>query len=83
VPSLLPNWPSRTEVIAAYAKAAGATPPHLGWHLALARLRLATAWMQLYRLWQHGSLTGTRYTDFATLAAAILQQALDQFGDPS
>jgi len=83
VPSLQPHWPGRAQVVAAYAQAAGAVPPHLGWHLGLARLRLASAWMQLYRLWQQGSLTGTRYSGFATLAAAILQQALDHFGDPA
>jgi aminoglycoside phosphotransferase (APT) family kinase protein len=83
VPSLAPGWPGRTAVIEAYARAAGAVPPHLGWHLALARLRLATAWMQLYRLWQRGQLTGPRYAGFASLADAILAQALDRFGDPA
>ncbi|MFN7174121.1 MAG: phosphotransferase family protein [Thermaurantiacus tibetensis] len=81
VPSLAPGWPGRAAVVAAYAAAAGQRPPHLGWHLALARLRLATAWMQLYRLWQRGSLEGARYSGFARLAGAILAQALDQFGE--
>jgi aminoglycoside phosphotransferase (APT) family kinase protein len=81
VPSLLPGWPSRADVVAAYAAAAGGVPPDLGWHLALARLRLATAWMQLYRLWQQGSLSGARYSGFATLADALLAHALDRFGD--
>jgi aminoglycoside phosphotransferase (APT) family kinase protein len=81
VPSLTPGFPGRTDVIAAYARAAGAVPPDLGWHLALARLRLATAWMQLYRLWQQGALVGDRYAGFATLAGAILAQALDSFGE--
>jgi hypothetical protein len=39
--------------------------------------------MQLYRLWQRGALAGARYSGFAALAAAILDQALDRFGDPS
>jgi aminoglycoside phosphotransferase (APT) family kinase protein len=81
VPSLTPGWPDRRAVVAAYAGAAGAVPANLGWHLALARLRLATAWMQLYRLWQRGALAGDRYRGFATLAAAILAHALDRFGD--
>ncbi len=81
VPSLLPGWPTRADVVQAYRQAAGQTPPDLGWHLGLARLRLATAWMQLYRLWQQGSLTGTRYTGFEPLAGAILQHALEHFGD--
>ena len=81
VPSLAPGWPGRAAVIAAYAGAAGDIPPHLGWHLGLARLRLATAWMQLYRLWQQGGLSGSRYAGFNSLASAILAQALDQFED--
>ncbi|WP_199555023.1 phosphotransferase family protein [Sandaracinobacteroides hominis] len=81
VPSLAPDWPGRDAVIQSYARASGGIPPHLGWHLALARLRLATAWMQLYRLWQQGSLEGTRYAGFAHLASAILAHALDSFGD--
>lgn len=81
VPSLTPGFPRRADVVAAYARRAGAVPPDLGWHLALARLRLATAWMQLYRLWQQGGLAGDRYAGFASLAAAILAQAHDSFGD--
>lgn len=81
VPSLTPGFPRRADVVAAYARAAGSLPPDLGWHLALARLRLATAWMQLYRLWQQGGLVGDRYAGFAELAVAILAQALDDFGD--
>ena len=81
VPSQCEGWPARAEVIAAYAKAAGGVPPHLGWHLALARLRLATAWMQLYRLWQQGRLVGTRYSGFAALASAVLAHTLEQFGE--
>jgi aminoglycoside phosphotransferase (APT) family kinase protein len=81
VPSLTPGFPRRADVVAAYAAAAGGVPPDLGWHLALARLRLATAWMQLYRLWQQGGLVGDRYAGFADLAGAILAQAVDGLGD--
>ncbi len=80
VPSLTPGWPDRRAVIEAYARTTGAIPANLAWHLALARLRLATAWMQLYRLWQQGALVGERYSGFAVLADAIIQQAVDQFG---
>lgn len=81
VPSLVPGFPDRRDVIAAYAAASGSVPPDLGWYLALARLRLATAWMQLYRLWQQGRLEGARYSGFARLAGAILAQALARFGE--
>ena len=44
-----------------------------------ARLRLAVAWMQLYRKWQRGEMTGSRYAGFETLALAILTHALTAF----
>jgi aminoglycoside phosphotransferase (APT) family kinase protein len=81
LPSLAPGWPDKGAMIHAYAQAAGAIPPDLGWHLALARLRLATAWMQLFRLWQAGSLTDPRYAGFQDIAHAILALALDRFGE--
>ncbi|MFN3371688.1 MAG: phosphotransferase family protein, partial [Sphingomonadaceae bacterium] len=81
VPSLTPGWPGRAAVVASYAEAAGAVPGDLGWHLGLARLRLATAWMQLYRLWQRGQIDGERYRGFEALAGAILAQAVTHFGE--
>jgi aminoglycoside phosphotransferase (APT) family kinase protein len=81
MPTLEPGWPGRVAMVAAYAAAAGGVPEHLGWHLGLARLRLAVAWMQLYRLWQRGALAGGRYAGFETLAVAIAEQAVTQFGD--
>jgi hypothetical protein len=44
----------------------------LDFHLALARFRLAVAWMQLYRRWQAGAVHGNRYLGFEKLALAIL-----------
>ncbi|WP_448579884.1 phosphotransferase family protein [Thermaurantiacus sp.] len=80
IPSLAPGWPGRAAMLAAYAAVAGDVPGDLPWYLALARLRLATAWRQLYRLWQQGSLAGDRYSGFAALADAILAHAADRFG---
>jgi aminoglycoside phosphotransferase (APT) family kinase protein len=77
VPSLTPGWPGRSSVAARYAGISGVDVGDLVWPLALARLRLATAWMQLYRKWQRGEMDGTRYAGFETLARAIIAQALD------
>jgi aminoglycoside phosphotransferase (APT) family kinase protein len=81
VPSLQPGWPGRQAMLANIWFSAGTVPPDIPWYLALARLRLATAWMQLYRLWQRGALQGDRYEGFAPLADAILAHARDRFGD--
>ena len=79
LPSLTPGWPERRDVAAHYAAISGHDPGDLVWPIALARLRLAVAWMQLYRKWQRGEMDGNRYQGFETLALAILAHALDQF----
>ena len=78
VPSLV-DAPTRAAVVARYIALGGTDPGALAWPTALARLRLAIAWMQLYRKWQRGEMAGDRYASFETLALAILDHALDQF----
>ena len=80
LPTLEAGWPTRTEVAQAYFKRVGTTPAPLAFHLTLARLRLGVAWMQLYRRWRSGQLTGDRYAGFEDLADAILAHAADQLG---
>ncbi|WP_017668076.1 phosphotransferase family protein [Sandarakinorhabdus sp. AAP62] len=79
VPSLTPGWPGRAAVAARYQAISGHDPGDLVWPTALARLRLAVAWMQLYRKWQRGEMDGTRYAGFETLALAIVAHALAQY----
>jgi len=79
VPSLGPAMPGRAALVARYRDLGGGDPGPLDWPLALARLRLAVAWMQLYRKWQRGEMAGDRYAGFESLALAILAQALEAF----
>lgn len=79
VPSLTPGWPGRLAVAARYQAISGVAVGDLVWPVALARLRLAVAWMQLYRKWQRGEMAGTRYQGFETLAQAIIAQALSAY----
>lgn len=72
VPSLEPGFPSRDEVVARYFAAAGRDAVDLSFHVALARLRLAIVWQQLYQRWQRGALTGERYAGFDALARSVL-----------
>jgi aminoglycoside phosphotransferase (APT) family kinase protein len=81
VPSLAPGMPRRAVLVSRYRRHSGGDPGPLGWPLALARLRLAVAWMQLYRKWQRGEMAGSRYAGFETLALAILAQALTAFNE--
>ncbi|OYQ30847.1 hypothetical protein CHU93_06180 [Sandarakinorhabdus cyanobacteriorum] len=79
VPSLTPGWPGRAAVAARYKAISGHDPGDLVWPVALARLRLAVAWMQLYRKWQRGEMDGSRYQGFEPLAQAIIAHALAQY----
>lgn len=79
VPSLAPGAATRAGVAARYRALGGDDPGPLAWPVALARLRLAVAWMQLYRKWQRGEMHGDRYAGFETLALAILDHACDRF----
>ena len=79
VPSLASGWPGRAAVAARYRAISGHDVGDLVWPVALARLRLAVAWMQLYRKWQRGEMDGTRYAGFETLALAIIAHALAQY----
>jgi aminoglycoside phosphotransferase (APT) family kinase protein len=79
VPSLVSGAPTRVEVAARYTTLGGHDPGNLVWPVALARLRLAVAWMQLYRKWQRGEMAGDRYAGFEILARAILDHGHDRF----
>ncbi|MFD6197897.1 phosphotransferase family protein [Mycobacteriaceae bacterium NPDC060252] len=79
MPTTTPGFGSRRDVIDAYFAAAGTPPRPLHWHVACARLRLAVAWMQLYRKWQSGDLVGAGYANFEDIAMAVLDWAATQF----
>lgn len=79
VPSHTSGWPGRAAVAARYRAITGKDVGDLVWPVALARLRLAVAWMQLYRKWQRGEMDGARYQGFETLALAIIGHAAEQF----
>jgi aminoglycoside phosphotransferase (APT) family kinase protein len=76
-PSLLPGFPDRRELAAAYFQAAGRDEEPVGFHLALARFRLAVAWQQMYVLHQRGALAGPRYEGFHALAKLYLEWTAD------
>jgi aminoglycoside phosphotransferase (APT) family kinase protein len=77
VPSLEPGFPRRAELIERYFTAAGREPVDLSFHIALARLRLAIAWQQLYQRWERGALVGDRYPALHDQANAILDWTAD------
>ena len=81
VPSLSPGFTTRGEVAASYFTHAGIPPVALTAHLALARLRLAIAWQQLYARHVRGIFTDPRYAEFGRLAAAFLIWTVDTWNE--
>lgn len=82
VPSLEPGFPSRREVAAQYSAASGRPLEDLGFHLTLARLRLAVAWVQLYRQYERGTVRDPRYATFEKTAQAVLDWTADTLAAP-
>ncbi len=81
VPSLCTGWPDRAGVAHSYFAASNRPPESLAFHLLLGRVRLAVAWVQLWRLYQLGSLRDPGYAQFMALALDILAHGLDQRAD--
>ena len=81
VPSLEPGFPTRDEVVALYARAAGLpglrSTDDLSFHLTLARFRLAVAWQQMFVKYERGALSDPRYASFNALAEAVLRWTAD------
>jgi aminoglycoside phosphotransferase (APT) family kinase protein len=82
VPSLESGFPSRRAVATQYFAASGRPLEDLSFHLTLARLRLAVAWVQLYRQYERGTVTNPRYATFDKTAHAVLDWTADTLDSP-
>jgi aminoglycoside phosphotransferase (APT) family kinase protein len=82
VPSLLPGWPTRQQLAQRYFAQSTRTPQDVSFYLLLGRLRLAIAWMQLYRMYELGHLIDPSYATFYSLALSILDHAWENRFDP-
>jgi aminoglycoside phosphotransferase (APT) family kinase protein len=81
VPSLAPGFMNRREVAAHYFAEVGRPAVDLSFHLALARLRLAVAWQQLYLRYVRGVFTDGRYAGFGQLAIAVLDWTINTMNE--
>jgi aminoglycoside phosphotransferase (APT) family kinase protein len=81
VPSLEPGFPRRRDVVDLYVEATGRAPVRLDWYLAVARLRLAVLWTQLFRSWERGDLRGDHYGAFGELALALVELADQKYSE--
>ena len=81
VPSLEPDFPTRDEVVAAYARVARlpavTSTRDLPFHVTLARFRLAVAWQQMYVKFERGALSDPEYASFNDMAKAVMEWTAD------
>ena len=76
MPSAAPGFPSRAEVLAAYAERAGLDIGEFRFHRALSVFRLAIVFRQLFNLYRRGVRTGPEFAGFDGLADGLLDFAL-------
>lgn len=77
LPTAAPGFPSRNEVVAAYAKATGTDVSDYPVLRVLAMFKLAVVLLQLDALWRRGAAKGDDYAGLARIAAELLVFASD------
>lgn len=77
LPTAAPGFPSRNEVVAAYAQATGTDVSDYPVLRVLAMFKLAVVLLQLDALWRRGAAKGADYADLARIAGELLAFAWD------
>lgn len=77
MPTPLPGFLKRRDVLQAYATQSGRDLSEFRFHLALAYLKTAVIFQQLYVRYHAGETRDLRYAAFEPVAAALLQRAHD------
>jgi aminoglycoside phosphotransferase (APT) family kinase protein len=72
MPTAQPGFPSRADIIEAYARRTGRSVDSLGFYRVLAMLKLTVVFMQLYAKHVRGETTNEKYRGFGTLSAGLL-----------
>lgn len=77
MPTALPGFPSRAEMVEAYRQASGRDLDGLPGMRVLCQLKLAVIFLQLHARWQEGALGDARYAEFGTLGRDLLEYSKD------
>ena len=77
MPSAAPGFPSRTEVLDAYARRSGIDVGDFRFHRALSVFRLAIVFRQLVNLYRRGASTSPESAGFGDVAEGLLDFAAD------
>jgi aminoglycoside phosphotransferase (APT) family kinase protein len=73
MPTALPGFPSRDEVVLRYARLTGHDVSDYPVFRVLALLKLGVVFLQLHQSWRSGAVGDERYADFRTLGAELLE----------
>lgn len=77
MPTALPGFPTRAEVVRAYAAATGRDVSDFLFHRVLALLKLGIVFQQLHARYRLGATQDARYAEFGALSEGILIHAHD------
>ena len=77
LPTAAPGFPTRNEVVAAYAKLTGIDVSDYPVFRVLAMFKLAVVLLQLHALWGRGAAKGADYAGLAKVASELLEFAGD------
>lgn len=80
MPTALPGFPSREDMIGAYARASGRSVRGLGPVTVLCQFKLGVVFLQLHDRWVNGALGDSRYARFERLGFDLLEHALATAG---
>jgi aminoglycoside phosphotransferase (APT) family kinase protein len=73
MPTALPGFPTRDEVVMRYARLTGHDVCDYPVFRVLALLKLGVVFLQLHQRWQSGAVGDERYADFRRLGAELLE----------
>jgi aminoglycoside phosphotransferase (APT) family kinase protein len=73
MPTALPGFPTRDEVVARYARLTGQDVSDYPVFRVLALLKLGVVFLQLHQRWQSGAIGDERYAEFRRLGAELLE----------
>jgi aminoglycoside phosphotransferase (APT) family kinase protein len=77
LPTAAPGFPTRSDVVAAYARSTGRDVSDFPVLRVLAMFKLAVVLLQLHALWKRGSAKGDDYADMDRIATELLVFAKD------
>lgn len=78
MPTHLPGFPTRREIVDRYARRSGLAPDHIRFYEIFALFRLAVVVQQIYVRWFRGQTEDERFSDYGSRVAGLARAAYDE-----